>query len=138
MSSYQSSVYGYVWQFFFVTSYNNISLVFLVDGDGGSRTNSLLTPILPPEEARTTAYQYPRARRRRRRPRPPSSDEGTGFSDDDDRRHSGMGILEFSPTKAGQDVTPANLNFGQRQRSGTLHSIAGIVYYEKNIACFFV
>ncbi|GFU17415.1 potassium voltage-gated channel subfamily H member 6 [Nephila pilipes] len=92
--------------------------------DGGSRTNSLLTPILPPEEARTTAYQYPRARRRRRRPRPPSSDEGTGFSDEDDRRYSGMGILEFSPTKAGQDVTPANLNFGQRQRSGTLHSIA--------------
>ncbi|GFR28253.1 potassium voltage-gated channel subfamily H member 6 [Trichonephila clavata] len=95
--------------------------------DGGSRTNSLLTPILPPEEARTTAYQYPRARRRRRRPRPPSSDEGTGFSDEDDRRYSGMGILEFSPTKAGQDVTPANLNFGQRQRSGTLHSIAGLL-----------
>ncbi|GIY48573.1 potassium voltage-gated channel subfamily H member 6 [Caerostris darwini] len=92
--------------------------------DGGSRTNSLLTPILPPEEARTTAYQYPRARRRRRRPRPPSSDEGTGFSDEEDRRYSGMGILEFSPTKAGQDVTPVNLNFGQRQRSGTLHSIA--------------
>ncbi|GIZ04142.1 potassium voltage-gated channel subfamily H member 6 [Caerostris extrusa] len=83
--------------------------------DGGSRTNSLLTPILPPEEARTTAYQYPRARRRRRRPRPPSSDEGTGFSDEEDRRYSGMGILEFSPTKAGQDVTPVNLNFGQRQ-----------------------
>ncbi|XP_055947340.1 potassium voltage-gated channel subfamily H member 2-like isoform X4 [Argiope bruennichi] len=95
--------------------------------DGGSRTNSLLTPILPPEEARTTAYQYPRARRRRRRPRPPSSDEGTGFSDEEDRRYSGMGILEFSPTKAGQDVTPANLNFGQRQRSGTLHSIAGLL-----------
>ncbi|KAG8193572.1 hypothetical protein JTE90_000209 [Oedothorax gibbosus] len=98
------------------------------DGDGGSRTNSLLTPILPPEEARTTAYQYPRARRRRRRPRPPSSDE---YSDEDQppadpRRYSssGMGILEFSPTKAGQDVTPANLDFGQRQRSGTLHSIA--------------
>ncbi|XP_035217650.1 potassium voltage-gated channel subfamily H member 6-like isoform X2 [Stegodyphus dumicola] len=98
-----------------------------IDEDGGSRTNSLLTPILPPEEARTTAYQYPRARRRRRRPRPPSSDEGTGFSDEDDRRYSGMGILEFSPTKAGQDVTPANLSFGQRQRSGTLHSIAGLL-----------
>ncbi|GBN15181.1 Potassium voltage-gated channel subfamily H member 6 [Araneus ventricosus] len=95
--------------------------------DGGSRTNSLLTPILPPEEARTTAYQYPRARRRRRRPRPPSSDEGTGFSDEEDRRYSGLGILEFSPTKAGQDVTPANLSFGQRQRSGTLHSIAGLL-----------
>uniref|UniRef100_A0A061QFY8 Putative voltage-gated potassium channel n=1 Tax=Cupiennius salei TaxID=6928 RepID=A0A061QFY8_CUPSA len=103
------------------------------DGDGGSRTNSLLTPILPPEEARTTAYQYPRARRRRRRPRPPSSDEGTGFSDDDDRRHSGMGILEFSPTKAGQDVTPANLNFGQRQRSGALHSIAGAITTVTNL-----
>ncbi|XP_054713690.1 potassium voltage-gated channel subfamily H member 6-like [Uloborus diversus] len=96
------------------------------DGDGGSRTNSLLTPILPPEEARTTAYAYPRARRRRRRPKPPSSDEDASDEEEHRRRYSGMGILEFSPTKAGQDVTPANLNFGQNQRSGTLHSIAGL------------
>lgn len=27
------------------------------------------------------------------------------------RRQSGTGILEFSPAKAGQDVTPANYNF---------------------------
>lgn len=27
------------------------------------------------------------------------------------RRQSGTGILEFSPAKAGQDITPANYNF---------------------------
>lgn len=32
-------------------------------------------------------------------------------SSDEDMRQSGGGILEFSPLKAGQDVTPANLDF---------------------------
>jgi hypothetical protein len=31
---------------------------------------------------------------------------------DEDLRQSGVGILEFSPLKAGMDVTPANLDFG--------------------------
>lgn len=40
---------------------------------------------------------------------------------------SGRGILEFCTDKAGQDVTPINLQFGQeKQRSTTLQSITGI------------
>lgn len=31
--------------------------------------------------------------------------------EDDTRRHSGVGILEFTPARAGQDVTPLNLDF---------------------------
>lgn len=42
---------------------------------------------------------------------------------------SGHGILEFSTDKAGQDVTPLNLEFDEpKQRSSTLNSITG----EKN------
>ena len=45
-------------------------------------------------------------------------------------RNSGTGILEFSPEKAGQDVTPANYQFSERDRerrhtAGTFSSIAG-------------
>ncbi|EEC03995.1 voltage-gated channel, putative [Ixodes scapularis] len=52
-------------------------------------------------------------------------------------RPYGRGILEFSPDKAGRDVTPANYDFqeaagsrsptsdGRRHRNGTLNSIAG-------------
>ena len=32
-------------------------------------------------------------------------------------RESGSGILEFSPAKAGQDVTPANLDFSHRKHA---------------------
>jgi len=45
---------------------------------------------------------------------------------------SGHGILEFSTDKAGQDVTPLNLEFGEEDKpqhkssSGALNSIAGI------------
>lgn len=39
---------------------------------------------------------------------------------------SGHGILEFSTDKAGQDVTPLNLEFDEpKQRSSTLNSITG-------------
>jgi len=46
------------------------------------------------------------------------------------RRYSGAGILEFSPQKAGLDVTPANFDFSsntkpERTRSGTLNSLSG-------------
>ena len=47
----------------------------------------------------------------------------------DDVRPSGVGILEFSPEKAGQDVTPANYAFeskpAEKRNSGTFSSIAG-------------
>jgi hypothetical protein len=40
---------------------------------------------------------------------------------------SGQGILEFSPEKAGMDVTPANFDFPEREKrhSHTFTSIAG-------------
>ncbi|CAG2100562.1 unnamed protein product [Medioppia subpectinata] len=44
------------------------------------------------------------------------------------RRYSGTGILEFSPQKAGLDVTPANYQFSTkpvRARSETLNSLSG-------------
>ena len=44
-------------------------------------------------------------------------------------RNSGTGILEFSPAKAGRDVTPANFNFSiskGRKRSATVNSLAGL------------
>ena len=58
-------------------------------------------------------------------------DQTMSSDDDDDHRESGTGILEFSPDKAGMDITPANYNFTQSQphrdkrHSGTLAGIAG-------------
>ncbi|XP_022903882.2 voltage-gated inwardly rectifying potassium channel KCNH6-like isoform X2 [Onthophagus taurus] len=40
---------------------------------------------------------------------------------------SGHGILEFSTDKAGQDVTPINLDFEEKKRSTTLNSITGML-----------
>ncbi|KAI1285958.1 Potassium voltage-gated channel subfamily H member 7 [Halotydeus destructor] len=70
------------------------------------------------------------------------------------RRQSGTGILEFSPAKAGRDVTPANYNFAlgpgssagkarissastsghDRKRSATVHSLAGALSSVTNLA----
>ncbi|XP_074594777.1 potassium voltage-gated channel seizure isoform X1 [Brevipalpus obovatus] len=55
------------------------------------------------------------------------------------RRRSGTGILEFSPAKAGQDVTPANLSFRdvkkvKRKKSATTHSLAGALCNVNNLA----
>ncbi|CAK9834005.1 Potassium voltage-gated channel subfamily H member 7 [Anthophora retusa] len=45
---------------------------------------------------------------------------------------SGHGILEFSTDKAGQDVTPLNLEFDEpKQRSTTLNSITGMLTHLK-------
>ncbi|XP_076642283.1 voltage-gated inwardly rectifying potassium channel KCNH6-like isoform X3 [Halictus rubicundus] len=45
---------------------------------------------------------------------------------------SGHGILEFSTEKAGQDVTPLNLEFDEpKQRSSTLNSITGMLTHLK-------
>ena len=50
------------------------------------------------------------------------------------RLFPGHGILEFSTEKAGQDVTPINLDFGEeKKRSSTLNSITG-----KNMVTNFV
>jgi hypothetical protein len=52
------------------------------------------------------------------------------MSSDDDYRESGVGILEFSPEKAGLDVTPANFhfsnkNFEKKRHSGTFTQLTG-------------
>ncbi|XP_060533473.1 potassium voltage-gated channel subfamily H member 6 isoform X3 [Cylas formicarius] len=49
-----------------------------------------------------------------------------------DESESGHGILEFSTDKAGQDVTPLNLDFGEeKRRSSTLNSITGMLSHLK-------
>ena len=58
------------------------------------------------------------------------SPEGVMSSDDEDNyRESGTGILEFSPQKAGMDVTPANYNCQKgdkdKRHSGVFSSVAG-------------
>ncbi|XP_015783297.1 potassium voltage-gated channel subfamily H member 2 isoform X2 [Tetranychus urticae] len=54
------------------------------------------------------------------------------------RRNSGAGILEFSPAKAGRDVTPANYDFREackkRKKSATNHSLAGALSSVNNLA----
>lgn len=63
-------------------------------------------------------------------------------------QNTGHGILEFSTEKAGQDVTPINLDFGEeKKRSSTLNSITGksinckytntINYYQKKFKKLF-
>ncbi|KAL5007461.1 hypothetical protein ScPMuIL_016267 [Solemya velum] len=57
-------------------------------------------------------------------------------SSDDEMRESGAGILEFSPAKAGQDVTPANYDFdknGKKKSSSGLASIAGALSSVNNL-----
>ena len=73
--------------------------------------------------------QRERKKRAKKRENDETDDEHT--SSDDDPHESGTGILEFSPDKAGLDVTPANYNFGPSQptrdkrHSTTLAGIAG-------------
>ncbi|XP_045469182.1 potassium voltage-gated channel subfamily H member 6-like isoform X2 [Harmonia axyridis] len=49
-----------------------------------------------------------------------------------DESESGHGILEFTTEKAGQDVTPMNLDYGEeKRRSSTLNSITGMLNHLK-------
>ncbi|XP_032458037.1 potassium voltage-gated channel subfamily H member 6 isoform X2 [Nasonia vitripennis] len=51
---------------------------------------------------------------------------------DEYERASSRGILEFNTEKAGQDVTPLNLDFGEpKQRSSTIDSITGVFTHLK-------
>ncbi|XP_066943829.1 potassium voltage-gated channel unc-103 isoform X25 [Macrobrachium rosenbergii] len=82
---------------------------------GRERSNSQET-----DDIRKSVLRPPRVRRRRYQRPGSSGDE----SDSEEKQPVlGGGILECSPEKAGQDVTPLNLNFEQKQRSGTLNSI---------------
>ncbi|XP_064613900.1 potassium voltage-gated channel subfamily H member 6-like [Liolophura sinensis] len=89
-----------------------------------------------PEKGKQGPIQSNRFHVARLRPRPPlqGHEEGRTLSmsfdsSEEEIRESGTGILEFSPAKAGMDVTPANFEFGGRddrrgQSVGTLTSIA--------------
>ncbi|GBN37152.1 Potassium voltage-gated channel subfamily H member 7 [Araneus ventricosus] len=91
------------------------------------------------EDPRIYAYQYPRPRRKRTNRHSFMGEGIAGFSDfddeDDQRRFSCHGTLEFSPDKAGQDVTPANLNFSSRsdKKPNLRDSISGVAESVTNL-----
>ncbi|XP_026671639.1 potassium voltage-gated channel subfamily H member 7 isoform X4 [Ceratina calcarata] len=93
------------------------------------------TPTDVDVDARRFAFRPPRYRRG---PGGPGNLIPTGRQDslqgdpDDYDKGSGHGILEFSTDKAGQDVTPLNLEFDEpKQRSSTLNSITGMLTHLK-------
>ncbi|KAH0953108.1 hypothetical protein HN011_004221 [Eciton burchellii] len=95
------------------------------------------TPTDVDVDARRFAFRPPRYRRG------PGGGPGTNLiptcrqdslqdDQDDYDKGSGHGILEFSTDKAGQDVTPLNLEFDEpKQRSSTLNSITGMLTHLK-------
>ncbi|XP_011255993.1 potassium voltage-gated channel unc-103 isoform X8 [Camponotus floridanus] len=95
------------------------------------------TPTDVDIDARRFAFRPPRYRRG------PGGGPGTNLiptgrqdslqdDQDDYDKSSGHGILEFSTDKAGQDVTPLNLEFDEpKQRSTTLNSITGMLTHLK-------
>ena len=56
-------------------------------------------------------------------------------STDDEIRESGIGILEFSPAKAGQDVTQANYNFPPKERKRSSSGFTSLPGNGLNLQC---
>lgn len=92
----------------------------------------------------TDRFYKEKGRRRSRKCRHRSSPEvdvPLSFeSSDEEIRESGAGILEFSPAKAGQDVTPANFDFQPRdkekkQSSGFPYIAGKFPYISGKSAC---
>ncbi|XP_029676836.1 potassium voltage-gated channel subfamily H member 2 isoform X9 [Formica exsecta] len=88
------------------------------------------TPTDVDIDARRFAFRPPRYRRGPGGPGtnliPTGQQDSLQDDQDDYDKGSGHGILEFSTDKAGQDVTPLNLEFDEpKQRSSTLNSITG-------------
>ncbi|KAL6438581.1 hypothetical protein ACFW04_004559 [Cataglyphis niger] len=86
------------------------------------------TPTDVDIDARKFAFRPPRYRRGPGGPGtnliPTGRQDSLQDDQDDYDKGSGHGILEFSTDKAGQDVTPLNLEFDEpKQRSSTLNSI---------------
>ncbi|XP_029676833.1 potassium voltage-gated channel unc-103 isoform X6 [Formica exsecta] len=86
------------------------------------------TPTDVDIDARRFAFRPPRYRRGPGGPGtnliPTGQQDSLQDDQDDYDKGSGHGILEFSTDKAGQDVTPLNLEFDEpKQRSSTLNSI---------------
>ncbi|GAB6022769.1 hypothetical protein CHUAL_006863 [Chamberlinius hualienensis] len=88
------------------------------------------------DDIRKHAYRPPRERRWAKLPRDNSSNDGSGFSyDDDNRRVSTAGALEFTAFPESRDEVPAaDLDFNKQQIPlqtqqlvGTFNSIAGVV-----------
>ncbi|XP_036147777.1 potassium voltage-gated channel subfamily H member 2 isoform X9 [Monomorium pharaonis] len=94
------------------------------------------TPTDIDVDARRFAFRPPRYRRG---PGGPGTNLISTFRQDslqDDQddydKGSGHGILEFSTDKAGQDVTPLNLEFDEpKQKNSTLNSITGMLTHLK-------
>ncbi|XP_024877527.1 potassium voltage-gated channel subfamily H member 2 isoform X1 [Temnothorax curvispinosus] len=94
------------------------------------------TPTDVDIDARRFAFRPPRYRRGPGGPGtnliPTGRQDSLQDDQDDYDKGSGHGILEFSTDKAGQDVTPLNLEFDEpKQRSSTLNSITGMLTHLK-------
>ncbi|XP_077260206.1 potassium voltage-gated channel seizure isoform X10 [Temnothorax americanus] len=94
------------------------------------------TPTDVDVDARRFAFRPPRYRRGPGGPGtnliPTGRQDSLQDDQDDYDKGSGHGILEFSTDKAGQDVTPLNLEFDEpKQRSSTLNSITGMLTHLK-------
>ncbi|XP_076751204.1 potassium voltage-gated channel seizure isoform X3 [Xylocopa sonorina] len=94
------------------------------------------TPTDVEVDARRFAFRPPRYRRGPGGPGtnliPTARQDSIQGDQEDYDKGSGHGILEFSTDKAGQDVTPLNLEFDEpKQRSSTLNSITGMLTHLK-------
>ncbi|XP_076161159.1 potassium voltage-gated channel seizure isoform X4 [Ptiloglossa arizonensis] len=94
------------------------------------------TPTDVEVDARRFAFRPPRYRRGPGGPGtnliPNCRQDSLQGDQEDYDKTSGHGILEFSTDKAGQDVTPLNLDFDEpKQRSSTLNSITGMLTHLK-------
>ncbi|XP_068983781.1 voltage-gated inwardly rectifying potassium channel KCNH6 isoform X3 [Bombus flavifrons] len=94
------------------------------------------TPTDVDVDARRFAFRPPRYRRGPGGPGtnliPTGRQDSLQGDQEDYDKGSGHGILEFSTDKAGQDVTPLNLEFDEpKQRSSTLNSITGMLTHLK-------
>ncbi|XP_018367994.1 PREDICTED: potassium voltage-gated channel subfamily H member 6 isoform X7 [Trachymyrmex cornetzi] len=114
----------------------NLEITFIMRDEEQAGVDPLSTryPVSTPTDvdidARRFAFRPPRYRRGPGGPGtnliPTCRQDSLQDDQDDYDKGSGHGILEFSTDKAGQDVTPLNLEFDEpKQRSSTLNSITG-------------
>ncbi|XP_018367995.1 PREDICTED: potassium voltage-gated channel subfamily H member 2 isoform X8 [Trachymyrmex cornetzi] len=120
----------------------NLEITFIMRDEEQAGVDPLSTryPVSTPTDvdidARRFAFRPPRYRRGPGGPGtnliPTCRQDSLQDDQDDYDKGSGHGILEFSTDKAGQDVTPLNLEFDEpKQRSSTLNSITGMLTHLK-------
>ncbi|XP_065350097.1 potassium voltage-gated channel subfamily H member 7 isoform X3 [Cloeon dipterum] len=89
-------------------------------------------------DVRKAAYKLPKKRRATQAStgsgvctvadlREQRQDDEDSSEDHSEFDKSGHGILEFSPDKAGRDVTPLNLDFKEEPKSSALNSLSGML-----------